>query len=317
MTDLRKHVSVLLGAALLLLYVPSAVPGQESAKPITEKGLVSALTIGGLAPQELVEIIDRRGVDFSMTPEVEQQLRAAGATDVVVEAARAHCHQAGLEQSIVADPSPAVVAPVPAHAASSESRSLPSEPGVFYRDGENWNQLRPEAATWHHEGLVHDLNKGGLLHAEMSAQVAGTHSPITMHSPASFLIRTGKSAMLQDYLLVHLHEKNDNRNFKVAPSGKSSKDAVDFRPAKIGDDVYEINFTQGTGEYAFFTRSTIPSDKNNAHDGQVLTFRIIEEHIPTGVDRVGGGITPAALPHHAGSAPPLPCWPYLRRLLLL
>lgn len=276
MTDLRRHVSVLLGTALLLLCVPSAVSGQELTKPITEKGLVSALTIGGLAPQELVDIIDRRGVDFSVTPEVEQQLRAAGATDVVIEAVRTHYHQTGALQSAVANPSPVVSAPTPAHSPVSESRPVPSQPGVFYREGANWTQLRPEAATWHHEGLVHDLNKGGLLHAELSGQIAGTHSPITMHSPASFLIRTSKGAELQDYLLVHLHEKNDNRNFKVAPGGKNSKDAVDFRPAKIGDEVYEIDFTQGTGEYAFFTRSVIPADKNSVHDAQVLTFRIVE-----------------------------------------
>lgn len=275
MTNQYKHSTLLTAAALLLLYASSAICAQEPAKPITEKGLVTALTIGGLEAQELVDIIDRRGVDFSLTPESEQQLRAAGATSAVIEAVRTHYHQTIAEHAAVTDSSPAIVAPPSARPPSNE-RSLPGEPGVFYRDGANLIQLRPESATWHHEGLVHDLNKGGLLHAEISGQVAGTHSPIRMHSPASFLIRISKATTLQDYLLVHLHEKNDNRNFKVALGGKTSKDAVDFRPAKIGDEVYEIDFTQGTGEYAFFTRSIIPSNSNGAHDGEILTFRIIE-----------------------------------------
>lgn len=274
MTDLRKHVQVLASAAILLLATQTRSRAQESAKPITEKGLVTALTIGGLAPQELVDIIGRRGVDFALTPEVEQQLRDSGANAAVIDAVRAHYQSHGGEHATEAsDP----VVPAPRAAApSNESAPLPGQPGVFYRNGASWIQLRPEAASWHHEGFVHDLNKGGLIHAEISGQVAGTHSPITMRSPASFLIRTANGAMLQDYLLVHLHEKNDNRNFKVALGGKKSKDGVDFQPAKIADQVYEIDFTQGTGEYAFFTRSIIPTGKNGTNDGQVLTFRIIE-----------------------------------------
>lgn len=273
MTDLRKHAQILASAAVLLLTLQPSSRAQESAKPITEKGLVTALTIGGIESQELVDIIDRRGVDFALTSDVEQQLRAAGATDAVIGAVRAH-----YQQPISAPPTKEQVAmPVPPHSSAGETPSIPGQAGVFYRDGANWIQLRTESATWHHEGLVHDLNKGGLIHAEISGQIAGTHSPITMHSPASFLIHTAKGAALQDYMLVHLHEKNDNRNFKVAPGGKASKDAVDFRPAKISDEVYEIDFTQGTGEYAFFTRSVIPGSKNDARDAaQVLTFRIIE-----------------------------------------
>ena len=62
----------------------------------------------------------------------------------------------------------------------------------------------------------------------------------------------------------------------MALASETSKDAVDFQPAKIGDQVYEIDFTQGTGEYAFFTQSIIPTGKNGTTDGQVLTFRIVE-----------------------------------------
>lgn len=276
MTDLRKHVQILASAAVMLLSLQTGSRAQDSAKPITEKGLVSALTIGGLEAAELAEIIDRRGVDFALTNAVEQQLRAAGASDAVIEAVRAHYHPSGPMPASDASPVPSdTAAPLP-RSIGSDSSSVPGQPGVFYREGANWVQLRTESATWHHEGLVHDLNKGGLIHAEISGQIAGTHSPITMHSPASFLIRTTSGALLQDYILVHLHEKNDNRNFKVAPGGKGSKDAVDFRPAKLGEEVYEVDFTQGTGEYAFFTASMIPGGKNDARDGQVLTFRIIE-----------------------------------------
>lgn len=271
MTNLKKNIAILASAAFLLLSLPLALVAQQSTKPISEKGLVDALKIGGLQPQELVDIINKRGVDFVVTPDVEQELRAAGASSAVVDAARANYRSPGAVSS-----SPAAVAPAPR--ASSGGLPLPSTPGVFYKSGSGWVQLRPESAVWRHEGLMHNLSKdtGGLLHGELTGEVAGTHSPATMHSPASFVIRTTQGAMLEDYLLVHLHEKHDNRDFKVALGGTNSADSVDFRPAKIADQVYEIDFTQGAGEYAFLTKSVIPTGKDSAHDSQVLTFRILE-----------------------------------------
>ena len=273
MINFKKHESILATVAFLVLCFPFAMAAQESTKPISEKGLVTALTIGGLQQQELVDIIDRRGVNFALTPDVEQQLRAAGASSAVIDAVRSHYHEPDATA-----PSDVPATTVPAHPSSSTSQSLPHNPGVFYKNGSSWVQFRPESATWHHEGLMHDLSKstGGLLHGKLTGEVAGANSPVTLHSPASFLIRTTEGAMLQDYMLVHLHEKHDNRDFEVAPGGASSKDSVDFRAAKIADQVYEIDFTQGTGEYAFFTRSVIPTGKNGAHDGPALTFRIHE-----------------------------------------
>lgn len=285
MTQLRKLVPVVATVALLLLHGPTVTFAQESTRPITEKGLVTALTIGGLSSQELIDIIDRRGVSFALTPDTEQQLRAAGATSAVIEAVRAHYHagpEGASQPSSPLAPAPVAIASVASAATPASTApmhpSLPENPGVFFREGANWNQLRPESAAWYHEGLMHDLSKGsgGLLHGELTAEIAGTHSPVTMHSPVSFLIHTANGAMLQDYLLIHLHEKHDNRNFKVALGGSGSKDAVDFRAAKVSDDLYEISFTQGTGDYAFLIRSVVPANNKGPHQGQVLTFRILE-----------------------------------------
>jgi hypothetical protein len=274
MVHTRKLALILTAAGLSLLCASAAVVAQESTKPITEKGLIAALTVGGLQSNELAEIVDKRGVDFALTQEVEQELRDAGATSEVIEAVRTHYHP---PEGTGSTPTPAATLSPPASPPTVPS-AVPSTPGVFYRNGSNWVQLRSESATWHHEGLMHTLKKGtgGLVNAEVTGEVAGTHSPVTMHSPASFLIRTKKGAMLEDYLLVHLHEKHDNRNFKVAMGGKNSKDAVDFRAAKVADEVYEIDFTQGTGEYAFLIRSTVPRGNNNSRDGPVLSFRITE-----------------------------------------
>jgi hypothetical protein len=68
----------------------ASVSAQTVKKPISRKGLVESVKINGLSTAELVQIIERRGVDFQMTPDAEQELRSVGARPEVIEAARAN-----------------------------------------------------------------------------------------------------------------------------------------------------------------------------------------------------------------------------------
>lgn len=62
-------------------------PGAQ-AKPISQDGLTAALKIGGLSTEELVKIVNERGVAFQLTEPVESSLRAAGAATPLIEAVR-------------------------------------------------------------------------------------------------------------------------------------------------------------------------------------------------------------------------------------
>jgi hypothetical protein len=78
-------VTVILG----LLWWPGLIPAQTgSSKPITKNGLTHALEIGGLSQKELVDQVNRRGVDFTVTAQSEAELRRAGAEDSLIEAVR-------------------------------------------------------------------------------------------------------------------------------------------------------------------------------------------------------------------------------------
>lgn len=77
----------LLTAGVLLRAQSAPAP---NTKPITQEGLTAALHIGGLTSDELAGIIKQRGVAFQLTDQVESELRAAGATDTVIEAVRAN-----------------------------------------------------------------------------------------------------------------------------------------------------------------------------------------------------------------------------------
>jgi TPR repeat protein len=65
---------------------------QENTRPMTLDGLMAALRAGRgiLPPSEYIQKIQKRGVSFEVTAGVERQLRQAGATTEIVQAARAN-----------------------------------------------------------------------------------------------------------------------------------------------------------------------------------------------------------------------------------
>jgi hypothetical protein len=79
--------ALLLLVGLLALSTPLLA---QVKKPISKDGLIKAIQLNGLSTRELIEQIQIRGVEFQMTPQIETELRNAGARPEVIEAARAN-----------------------------------------------------------------------------------------------------------------------------------------------------------------------------------------------------------------------------------
>ena len=76
--------------SLFALHPAGAQSAPEPTKPISQQGLSEALKIGGLTTPELIQIVEKRGVSFQLTSEVEANLRAAGAEPSLLAAVRAN-----------------------------------------------------------------------------------------------------------------------------------------------------------------------------------------------------------------------------------
>lgn len=80
-------------ASRVLLVLALTIACFAQVKPITKKGLVDALKIGGLTQPELVQFVKQRGVDFKPSPADEIELRSAGATPDLLVAVKASYRQ--------------------------------------------------------------------------------------------------------------------------------------------------------------------------------------------------------------------------------
>jgi hypothetical protein len=115
-----------------------------------------------------------------------------------------------------------------------------------------------------------------LLNGQITGNIAGAHSDTSIHAPVTFLLRLAPGSSSGSCLLLHLHGKHDNREFKAGFGGENSSDEVSFQATKASRGSFEINFTQGSGEYAFILRSDVPKDKGSESPGRAFTFRILE-----------------------------------------
>ncbi len=80
-TKALKSAAILILTCLLTV----GVRAQDNPKPLSADDVV-LLLIGGASTERILELIEERGVDFRMTPDLAQKFHNAGADDMVIEA---------------------------------------------------------------------------------------------------------------------------------------------------------------------------------------------------------------------------------------
>ncbi len=241
-------------------------------KPITLKGLEDALKIGGLKDSELISQIQTRGVDFILTPQITDALKGLGASAAVIKAVGANYRGSAAPNVNPPPPPPPPMVPTPYHATAG----YPSAPGIYFKQGGAWTRLQQESVTWH-SGLAKNLRvfTHGMVNTEATGDMPGAHSATSVHDPASFIIWPPNGLTIGNYLIVHLHGKKDDREFKISMGQLHSEDQVDFRPAKVNNSLFEVDFSQGQGDYAFVTSRDVPTGQS-ANDSFLFTFQIVQ-----------------------------------------
>lgn len=73
---------------IIVVFVVSGTIHGQANKPTTRAGLVKTLRSKQFQTRQIVGFIEQRGVDFKLTPDVEEELIAAGARPQVLEAVR-------------------------------------------------------------------------------------------------------------------------------------------------------------------------------------------------------------------------------------
>jgi hypothetical protein len=95
-----RRIAAVLVACTALAFTTVA----QTAKPITKRGLVEALRLKGLTEVELIQHVEKRGVDFQITAEDQADLKEAGAGPQLLQVVRAN-YRASSVSATAAPPS--------------------------------------------------------------------------------------------------------------------------------------------------------------------------------------------------------------------
>jgi hypothetical protein len=180
-------ISGSLTALLAVCLLFSLASGQSTNKPISKNGLTRALQIGGLSQKELVEQVTHRGVDFTMTPEIESDLTHAGANTSLLQAVRENYRPGATSNTTASQPESnralaALDAPEPA--ASSASPQGEPTPHSSPANANSANSKRPLTLRDIHKLYIEKMPNGldGYLRAAISRKL-GSYFSIVLERP--------------------------------------------------------------------------------------------------------------------------------------
>jgi tRNA A-37 threonylcarbamoyl transferase component Bud32 len=138
-------------------------------------------------------------------------------------------------------------AQVAAPAASSQPAAL--APGVYVLQDGKWAELLEESVNWKKGSPLRRLTLG-LGKGEFVGSIPGAASPNGYRVPVTFRISTAEGFTADNYALVLLEAKGALREVRVGGSGASAR-SVRFTAKPVDTRVWELQFSQGAGEYGF------------------------------------------------------------------
>lgn len=125
----RNGISrILAGFCAVVMAAALAAPARAEEKPLTADD-VSLMLLAGATTEKMLTLIEKRGIDFRMNPDLAQKFHNAGADDLVIEALQKAVVKVSTSAPAAAAPRPAASASgspdAPAPAAAASPRPVP------------------------------------------------------------------------------------------------------------------------------------------------------------------------------------------------
>ena len=114
--DRMTGKKILSGLCAAILALTLTAPARAADKPLSADDVVLML-LAGASSDKMLAIIEQRGVDFRMNPDLAQKFHNAGADDLVIDA---------LQKAVVKLPESPKMAPSPASAKAASPAPAPA-----------------------------------------------------------------------------------------------------------------------------------------------------------------------------------------------
>ncbi len=248
-------------AAVLIAVLAAALPAQQQ---LNNESIIK-LHKAGLGEDMIVNMVNTQPGQYTV-----------GADDVVA------LKQAGVSEKVIS----AMMSKGSAPAASqfaAPAGAYPNEIGIYYKKGEQWEEVLPEVVNWKTGGVLKSIATAGVVKGDVNGRLNGPSSRNSVRTPLEFLIYAPEGVAITEYQLLRLRGQKDGREFRTVTggvlhvSGGATRDLVPFEGKKAISRTFLVTLPNlGAGEYGFLSPGSAMSSSASAQLGKMYTFHLLE-----------------------------------------
>lgn len=274
--------------AIAFLFISLLCYAQKPSSPLTNQDVIDLVSLGFSDEVIIDKIHATDSAEFETSVSALKALQAAKVSDVVIRA-MINAHGAA--------------APASNALASPQKSELSKEVGVYVVLNGVMTEVQPEIVNWQTGGFVKTHATLFIVKGDVNGKIPGPRSAIQLPAPVDLIVRTPEGTSVTEYQLLHLHTKDNRREFRavtggvIHQSGGAERDSLSFEPRKIAERTWEIRLAQlSNGEYGLLPPGI--SSASISASGKMYTFSVDgsmrAQSQPAQLADAGRGISPAA-----------------------
>ena len=272
--------ALVLHAVALMGILATGLFGQD---PLNNEAIVK-LHSAGLGDDMIVNMVNAQPGQYTLGVNDVVALMQAGISDKVIAAMMA---RNGATSAPAAAPAPEQATPAAAPPAPQQAAPpapvYPNEIGVYYKKGEQWEEILPEVVNWKTGGVLKTVATVGVVKGDVNGRLNGPGSRNSVRAPLEFAIYAPEGVAITEYQLLRLRPHSDGREFRTVTggvlhvSGGATRDLVPFDGKKVASRTFLVTLpNMGAGEYGFLAPGSEVSTHASAQMGKMYTFHLLE-----------------------------------------
>jgi hypothetical protein len=217
--------------AMVFLLITILANAQKPTSRLTNQDVIDLASLGFSDEVIIDKIHATEDADFETTVSGLKVLKAAKVSDAVIRA-MINAHPSGT--SIEAAP-------------SNPGKMVPAtEIGVYAVLNGVMTELQPEIVNWQTGGFIKTHASLGIVKGDTNGKIPGPRSAAQLSAPIDLVVRTPEGTSVTEYQLLHLHTKDNRREFRavtggvIHQSGGAVRDSLSFEPRKIAERTWGI-----------------------------------------------------------------------------
>jgi hypothetical protein len=246
------------------LFVICAMAAMALAQePLNNEGVIK-LVKSGMSEELIVSVIRQQPGSYQLGANDLIALKDGGVSEKVIAAMLARGKGEGAAVATGA-------------ATASAPKLSTSEPGLYYRKGNEFLELLTEDVEWKTSGAMRSIASAGIIKKDLNGGIPGASSRNFLTNPMEIILVPPQGLTVNAYILLPMKPDKGLREFRVGPVNSKSgvaKGAIPFGVEKVGPDRFRmvLQTPLPPGEYGVLAATP---NATSTGTSKMYTFRIL------------------------------------------